>query len=532
MRNGYKQAFAENGYLAPVPLLTAAQCKLVADTFHTNTLERPKVWQKALAVHDRLVFDIATRPATIDLLKQLLGVDVIFWGASIQHRKPNEIHHWHCDMESMAPSGKFASIWIGLENVSKASALKLVPHSHRFGRSIQEVQHRMGLNWGETEDEDVLEWSKTFNPDAEIVQPDMSNGDAIVFDGRLWHGSENGLAEGARTALLLQYAHADEVVKMPAPKQRGWPFELVDDHRPPVLSICGEANEIANNIANIPMRRRNHIPFFTRSFPLPMERDEVSGWKRHPVFKGRTDGLQNLTCHVSVLEPGNSPHSIQTHIEEELKFILEGEADFVLANSLDDTSPQVIKLRAGEMIYHPAYQHHTIRNTGDQPVTYMMLKWISTPLETHDPLSVRIVKKEDHPTTKTPVQPVDARALFEQETVYLSKLNSHIVDLQPDANYDLRLHDCDIAVILLSGQITAANETLNAPAIAFFPENELHAIHNTSENVACYRIFEFHGEHKAVRNLIKERPPAKKDILSRLSAFASRLRSPLSPKRA
>ena len=528
MKKGNEQAFVEDGYLAPVPMLTAAQCKLISDTFRTGSMAKPKVWQKALAVHDRLIFNIATRPATVDLLQQLLGPDVILWGASIQHRKPNEVHHWHCDMESMAPSGKFASIWIGLENTSKDSALKLVPHSHRFGRSIQEVQYRMRKKWGDANDEDVLEWSRAFNPKAEIIQPEMSNGDAIVFNGRLWHGSENKLADGSRTALLLQYAQADEVVKMPAPKQRGWPFEFVEDKRPPVLSISGKPNKDTNSVAQMPMRRWKPIPIFAKPLPLPLERDLTSGWKRHPLFKGTTDGLQELTCHASVLEAGKIPHPPQSHIEEELLIVLDGEADIHITKSLEDPSPKVVKFSAGDMVYHPAYQHHTIHNTSDKPVTYLMFKWASTPLEAQEPLGSKIVKVEDHPATRTPVKPFDARLLFEQETAFLSKLHSHISDLQPDAGYDPHLDDYDVAIILLSGQIATANETLNAPAVAFFPENELHGMHNPSRDVARYIVVEFHGEHKAVRNLLKNNASTEKNSPFKLKAFVSRLRSLLS----
>ena len=527
---GYEQAFIENGYLAPIPILTTAQCKLVANSFRSNSLAKPEVWDKGLAARDRLIFDIATRPALIDLLQQLLGLDIILWGASIQHKKPDEIHHWHCDMESMAPSGKFVSIWIGLENTSKVSALKLVPCSHRFGRSAQEVRHRMGRKWGDVADHDILEWSRAFNPKSEIVQPDISNGDAIVFDGRLWHGSENKLAKESRTALLLQYAHADETIKVPAPMQRGWPLEFAEDKSPPVVSISGAINENANKVVSLPTRGRKPIPIFARSIPLPLERDLDRGWKRTPMFKGSTDGIQELTCHASVLEAGNSPHPPHCHIEEELLIVLDGEADIHITKSLEDPSPKVVKFSAGDMVYHPAYQHHTIHNTSDKPITYLMFKWASAPLEAQEPLGSKIVKVEDHPETSVPTKLFDARLLFEQETAFLSKLHSHITDLQPGEGYEPHLDDYDVAIILLNGQIATANETLNAPAVAFFAENELHGIHNPSKDVARYIVLEFHGEHKAVRNRIKPKPRVDRSLRAKLRAFSSQLHALLSRK--
>ena len=130
--------FAAQGFLAPVPLYTAAQSKLVLNHLRSPTLHAPIVWSKGYAPCDRLVYDIATRPALLDILKQILGPDLVLWGASLIERDPEQMDHWHTDIESSDPSGGFASVWVGLENTSVDLSLQLIAGSHRFGRPIRE----------------------------------------------------------------------------------------------------------------------------------------------------------------------------------------------------------------------------------------------------------------------------------------------------------------------------------------------------------------------------------------------------------
>ncbi len=505
MNKDQEQAFSEDGYLAPVPLLTAAQCQLVANSFRSGSLVEPAVWEKGLAVHDRLIFDIATRPAIIGVLRKLMGNDVNLWGASIQHRQPHAVHPWHSDIESLGASGKFVSLWIGIENTSRASSLKLVRRSHRFGKSVQEVQIGNGFKRGEAKDTDILNWAQELDPKADLRQPDVSDGEAIVFDGRLWHGSENELADRTRLALLLQYACGDATVRMPDPKHwEAGPVRHIEKERPPVVVVSGQADVVANNVERLPERFKERAPIetFAKALPMPLERDLAGGWKPHFLLDGHTSGLQHLTCHVSVLEAGFCPHPPHSHVEEELLIVLDGQADILIAESPEDPSPRTVHFSAGDMVYHPAYQHHTLRNTSDCPVTYLMFKWASVPLEALDPLGSTVVHLSDYPSGNAQDSPFHARVMFDQPTVFLSKLHAHITDLQPDAGYAPHVDDYDVAIVLLSGTIATADQTLSAPAVVFFAENELHGMHNPGAEAARYIVFEFHGEHQAARDIV------------------------------
>ena len=150
------------------------------------------------------------------------------------------------DIECCSPEGGFISIWIGLAHTSVRSALKLISRSHAFGSTLQEQAHTHGCRRGKATDADVLSWARAIDPSAQLIVPRLRNGDALVFDGRLWHGSDNLQRIFTRTALLLQYARADRPVRMYDPQHVEWPLRTRQDRLPPVIVVSGVAAEGVN----------------------------------------------------------------------------------------------------------------------------------------------------------------------------------------------------------------------------------------------------------------------------------------------
>src|SRR5579862_6105125 len=217
--------FSRDGFVGPVQLFTPAQCSDLVRHVRLDECAQPLDWEKGKAATDRHFFDLATHPRLLGILKPLLGDNIILWGASVIEREPAEAHPWHTDRESAGPAGRFVSVWIGIENTSRESGLRLIARSHASGKTIQEFRRKHGVARDRVSDEQALVWARSLEPEASIVQPDVGDGQGIVFDGGLWHASGNATKE-FRTALLLQYAAAGTEVRMPDPAQLDWPFKF------------------------------------------------------------------------------------------------------------------------------------------------------------------------------------------------------------------------------------------------------------------------------------------------------------------
>lgn len=200
--------FATDGFIGPVDFIPPAECSLLSRCFDAADRPAPLDWCKGSVASDRVVYDVATRPLVASLLTELLGPNVILWGASVVDRTPGEAHAWHTDIESSAPDARCVTVWVGLENTSVESSLKLIRGSHRIGKALQMVAAERGVPRDARTTDVALECARAYLSDATVIEPAMENGQALLFDGRVWHGSLNSQVSGRRRSLVLQYAAA------------------------------------------------------------------------------------------------------------------------------------------------------------------------------------------------------------------------------------------------------------------------------------------------------------------------------------
>jgi hypothetical protein len=242
----------DDGYLGPIALLTRDECARLAAYLRREDLPTPHIWSKGRAVQERPVYELATRPDILGPVVEAVGPDVVLWGASAVRRRPSEAHPWHSDIESCGPEGGFVSVWIGIENTSRESSLQVIRGSHRLGLSVQEARSALGVGREEATPKALLEFVRARDPQATLESPDMENGDAIFFDGRLWHGTANLRSEGVRTALVLQYAASDRPVRIPDWSELDWPFHIRADPLPPVIVVHGTNRGGPNHVVPPP----------------------------------------------------------------------------------------------------------------------------------------------------------------------------------------------------------------------------------------------------------------------------------------
>ena len=92
-----------------------------------------------------------------------------------------------------------------------------------------------------------------------------------------------------------------------------------------------------------------------------------SVWK---FFDAPTATLNRLECHVTTLNPGEMAHPPHQHPDEELIIIKEGVVEALVNGEMK-------RVGSGSVIFQASNQMHSIRNVGDTPATYHVIKWIS-----------------------------------------------------------------------------------------------------------------------------------------------------------
>lgn len=247
---GVPEALVDQGYAGPIRLYSRQECATLMRRLTAERRALEASWLKGYAAVGRTFYDVAADPRILDFIRPVLGPDIVLWGAQLIRKKGNEVHPFHTDAETSAPDGRFVSFWMGLENTGPSSGLMFVPGSHRFGTTIQEINARRGVTRNDSMGEQVLDAARAFAADPAIAQPPVSEGEALLFDGRAWHGSHNVGATSVRTALLLQYAAADNPVRMPS--SFTWPLTFREDRLPPVLLVSGRAPAGVNEVVAPP----------------------------------------------------------------------------------------------------------------------------------------------------------------------------------------------------------------------------------------------------------------------------------------
>jgi len=92
--------------------------------------------------------------------------------------------------------------------------------------------------------------------------------------------------------------------------------------------------------------------------------------KAKQVFRDPTATLDELEFHVSTLPVGQSPHPPHKHPDEEVIIIKEGTVEALVGGEAKRVGP-------GSVIFQASNQMHTVRNVGDVPAVYHVMRWNS-----------------------------------------------------------------------------------------------------------------------------------------------------------
>jgi len=510
-----RSQLVEQGYAGPVRVLEEQSCRQIIDRLCDGQRE-PADWHKGHAASSWAFYQIARHPAIVEGVSSLLGDDLMLWGASIQTRAPGAVHPWHSDIEISTASGKSVSVWIGLENTAADSSLSIVPYSHRFGMTVQETAQRSGKRRSEMSNEDVVRWAAERDPRSGILKVEMTDGEALFFDGALWHGSRN-LTANTRQALLLQYAVPELPIRIPNLDYLEWPFRLRDSPRPPCVMVAGTARGGDNRIVAAPPAPATPAArkLSSRVYPLriPLPSDEKKGWKPYRIFSGSTAAVHSLTCHASVLNHDQCPHPPHRHDEEEILLVLSGEVEMMIPERASSNHNGELRMRPGQFAYYPANFAHSLRTVSEEPANYLMFKWQSAP-SAAPPLAFGRFEALAPSAAAASDKGFRTQAVFEGPTNWLKKLHCHASTLLPGAGYSPHVDAHDVAIVVLEGEVETLGERVKPCGVIFYPAGEAHGMSNPGQSPARYVVFEFHGEgaRAAQINAETQTPQARKLI--------------------
>jgi quercetin dioxygenase-like cupin family protein len=88
------------------------------------------------------------------------------------------------------------------------------------------------------------------------------------------------------------------------------------------------------------------------------------------VFRSQTATLDELECHITTLNPGETSHPPHKHPEEEILIVKDGTVE-ALVNG------QMKIVGVGSVIFQASNQMHAIKNVGKTPATYHVFSWHS-----------------------------------------------------------------------------------------------------------------------------------------------------------
>ncbi|MDA9763950.1 cupin domain-containing protein [Opitutales bacterium] len=425
-------------------------------------------------------------------------------------RLPQQIHQWHDDIESSTSGEGFISIWMGLEDTNKDTSLKVVPGSHKFNRLLFQIAKEKGVPWTSIEDEIVIEWSNELQGDSRIEYLDTTDGDALIFDGRLWHGSRNTSTNKRRLAVLLQYARADKAVRIPKFGHKRWPMEYHIEPKPPCLLVRGSSQEQPNTIMAGPPKTPIHTPFAISTLIETLDyQDNELGDEDLKIFqlvRGPTSELSLMECHYSILAPRKWAHPPHIHDEEEIQMMVVGEADLIAEDEKGSNKMVRFPAKPGDYIYHPANWRHTFENNSDKPAVTVVFKWISDESFSDKTLPSTFVNADQ--TMQEAREPADAMVIdsfIRGKTGYLRTIESHMATLQPGQPYDPHQDAYDVAIIHFEGTVETIGETVSEPSVIYYSAGIKHGMKNIGDTVAKHIAIEFHGKHGEIYESPRDR---------------------------
>ena len=98
--------------------------------------------------------------------------------------------------------------------------------------------------------------------------------------------------------------------------------------------------------------------------------DKGEGWVFYSYFTGDSYGIEKTLTGMAVIQPGFEIHPPHVHADEEYLVITKGEGEWSVKG-------ETFKASTGDMLYASPWDEHGVKNTGDEPLVFVVFKWHS-----------------------------------------------------------------------------------------------------------------------------------------------------------
>lgn len=222
-----------------------------------------------------------------------------------------------------------------------------------------------------------------------------------------------------------------------------------------------------------------------------------------------------MDAHSSILAPGQSPHPLHKHRDEEILVVVDGVAELSTAGDGEGNGLVRTPMGPGDFAYYPAGQWHTLTNTGNSPVLYTMFKWIGQEERTAPSGDDLLFVKAGALLGETPTDKVNRGNVLDLNSRWLDRLHAHVSIMAGGGGYDAHADAYDVAIMLLEGAVETLGRTVRAPAVIFHPANAPHGLRAAGEDAARYLVFEFHRKPGALPVAVPAAKPNTKSTTKR-----------------
>lgn len=205
------EQYNRNGFLAPLNVYDRRQITEIREYFDELLDRVSKQGGNSYSISSAHlkygpVYDILTNSTLVDYVSDLLGENVVAWGAHFFCKMPGDgkAVAWHQDASywPLSPS-KALTVWLAVDDSDEENAcVKFVSGSHYFGH--------LTYRPSKPEDHNVL--NQTIDSPEQygrIVLDCLEAGQASIHSDLLLHGSEANNSTRRRCGLTLRYCSAE-----------------------------------------------------------------------------------------------------------------------------------------------------------------------------------------------------------------------------------------------------------------------------------------------------------------------------------